>query len=154
MILVKCTDLDRAALAGIQVDPQEMKDDGFDWLNVRVKKPWGHEVERYRDQQCSIWWLNIYQNMETSMHCHPAKTTLLVMIDGLAMLSTLSMQKGLNKGDVVVIEPGAFHRTTAVHGNVLMYEIESPPNKRNLVRLADSYGRGQGYERVCENSPS
>ena len=47
-----------------------------------------------------------------------------------------------------MIDKGVFHQTTAISpkGAFLM-EIETPVNKRDLVRLKDKYGReGEGYE--------
>lgn len=148
MILVKCTDMDRQVLAGIKIDPATIEDDGTDYAGIRIKKPWGHEVEKYKDANCSVWWLHIHSHCETSMHCHPNKTTLLVIVGGEAILTTLSGQHPLSEGDMVVIEKGAFHKTSATDSSVVLYEVESPPNKRDLVRMEDSYGRGQGYETV------
>ena len=130
------------------IDPEEMEDDGTDYLGKTIKKPWGHEVEKYRDEHVSVWWLHLFPGKETSMHCHPNKSTLLVIMGGKAILSTLNGDHEIEDGDIVVIEKGAFHRTRSNGSAVVMYELEAPPNKRDLVRLEDAYGRGQGYERV------
>ena len=148
MIVVRCTDEDRAALRSIDIDPAEMVDDGTNYYNMKITKPWGNEKERYRDQNCSLWWLHIDPGKETSMHCHPNKTTLLLVRGGEATLTTLHSKHEMSKGTVVMIEAGAFHRTSSNGGPVILYEVEFPVNKRDLVRLNDSYGRGQGYERV------
>lgn len=149
MILVRCQNADREALQRVSIDPAEIADDGTDYEGVRVKKPWGHEIERYRDESVAVWWLHLHMNQETSMHCHPNKTTLLMIVSGRAIVSTLDQEHEIGEGAVVVIEKGAFHRTRATNGNgVMLYELESPPNKRDLVRLHDVYGRGQGYEHV------
>ena len=81
------------------------------------------------------------------MHCHPHKTTMLVIVARVGVLSTLSGAHGMSEGDLAIIEPGAFHRTASTKDPLVLYEMECPPNKRDLVRLEDSYGRGQGYER-------
>lgn len=148
MIVVKRTQADIDALESVTIDPLQMADDGVDYRSVRVQKPWGHEVEKYRDEKCSVWWLHLHTDQQTSMHAHPNKTTILTIVGGRALLSTLNEQHELSAGDVVVIERGAFHRTASVNGPLVLYETEMPPNKRDLVRLHDSYGRGQGYERV------
>ena len=149
MILVRCLEADREALRSVEIDPAELADDGTDYLDKRVTKPWGSEKELYRNSELSVWWLRIRTNSETSMHCHPNKTTLLMMVGGTAQLWTLSNVYELSAGDMVVIEKGAFHRTVSGGGNaVVLYEIESPVNKRDLVRLHDAYNRGQGYEGV------
>ena len=80
------------------------------------------------------------------MHCHPNKTTMLMMSAGTATLLTLNGTYQLKEGDLVVIEKGAFHQTKSNGEPVMLYELETPPNKKDLVRLSDSYGRGQGYE--------
>lgn len=147
MIVVKCTEADSHALAAIKIDPLEIQNDGTDYLNKRVVKPWGHEIERYHDENVAVWWLHIHSGQQTSMHCHPNKSTLLAITGGKAVLTTLAGSHDLSEGDMVIIEKGAFHRTSSVNGPVVLYEMETPPNKRDLVRLKDSYGRGQGYER-------
>jgi len=83
------------------------------------------------------------------MHAHPNKSTLLIVRGGKATLTTLHAKHELTKGSVVIIEKGAFHRTTSNGGPVVLYEFETPHNKRDLVRLEDVYGRGQGYERIA-----
>jgi mannose-6-phosphate isomerase-like protein (cupin superfamily) len=150
VIVVRCHKPDREALARTVVDPETIKDDGTDYTDIRVEKPWGYEKERYRDENVSVWWLHLHHNQQTSMHCHPNKTTMLVVAGGIATVSTLNGTYRLEAGDMMVIERGAFHRTASSDGvAVMLYEIETPPNKRDLVRLEDVYGRGQGYEYVA-----
>jgi mannose-6-phosphate isomerase-like protein (cupin superfamily) len=93
-----------------------------------------------------VWRLTLSAGAETSMHCHPQKRTALLVESGSAILDTLNNRYPLNAGDMVHIERGAFHRTRTEFGVVLL-EIETPPNKLDLVRLEDRYGRvGKGYE--------
>lgn len=148
MIVVRCTEADREALARTLYDPEDLKNDGTNYLGIRIKKPWGHEVERFCNEDVSVWWLNIRPDCETSLHCHIEKTTLLFVVSGRGMLYTLGMNYGLSEGDLVIIERGAFHRTRADSNGMMLYELETSPNKRDLVRLEDKYGRGQGYERI------
>lgn len=148
MIVIKRTYHDVEALKNIAYDKSVLEDDGFDWLNVRVEKPWGHEVQVYRDKLCAVWQLHIRHHQQTSLHAHPGKVTLLNVIAGVATLETLNAKHVLAAGDLAVIEKGAFHRTKATDGAVNLYEMEWPAVKNDLVRLHDSYGRGQGYERV------
>ena len=126
-----------------------MVDDGTNYYNLTIKKPWGVEKERYRDQNSSIWWLHIDAGKETSMHCHVHKTTTLIVRGGEGTLHTLHSKHELVPGTLVVIEAGAFHKTVSSGGPIVLYEIEYPVNKRDVVRLQDKYGRvGMGYERV------
>lgn len=151
MIVIRCTEKDQMTAALIKVNADDLRDDGTDWLGRRVKKPWGHEVEKYRDARCSISWMHIHHNQQTSMHCHTTKTASLFVMGGSGMVRTLNGDFPIDEGDVVVIERGAFHQIVSAGDPVVLYEVETPPNKRDLIRLHDAYGRGQGYEQ-CENS--
>ena len=153
MIVIKCSERDRETLNEIYIDPQTLKDDGTIYLGVEIIKPWGCEMEKYRDDNVSVWLLNIKAGQQTSMHSHPNKTTLLTILSGEARLTTLNESHELKSGDMVIIEKGAFHRTSSKGGQVFLYELETPVNKRDLVRLADSYGRGQGYEKLPDSKP-
>lgn len=144
MILVERSDDDVKALNRIRYDVKELEDKGEDWRGIVVDKPWGHEIEIYRNGAISVWMLLIQG--ETSLHCHPNKRTMLVVESGFCVLETLRAVYPLTPGDVAVIERGAFHKTSSAECVVL--EIESPINKRDLVRLSDKYGRKQGY--LCE----
>ena len=148
MITIRRTKKDIEALRLILIDPEETKDDGTEYLGIRVTKPWGHEIEKYKDENTAVWFLQIRPHQMTSMHCHPGKTTLLFVLTGEGTLHTLNGPFEIGDGDVVVIEKGAFHRTASGGDGMVLYELETPPNKRDLVRLDDAYGRGQGYERV------
>ena len=148
MIVIPCTKADKIALHDIPISATEIEDDGTDYTGVRIKKPWGHELEKYRDEDVAVWWLHIHSNQKTSMHCHPNKSTILFVMAGEGRLLTLGESHLISDGDVVVIEKGAFHQIVSEGNAVMLYELESPPNKRDLVRLKDEYGRGQGYERV------
>ncbi len=145
MILVKRSELDIQALSGVQYNPEDLKSDSFDWYEVRVVKPWGHEIERYRTDNCSVTWLHIHSNQSTSMHCHLTKTVMICVMGGVSILETLEKSHKLENGMLAVIEPGAFHRMRSSGDPVVLYEIETPRNKKDLVRLDDSYGRRQGY---------
>lgn len=148
VIVIERTDADREALGAMAVKPEDLADDGRDYRGVVVAKPWGHEVEFYRSCTASFWRLSLKAGSETSMHCHPGKRTVLIVEEGEAVLFTLVRQYRLHPGDFVHIEAGAFHRTMTESGATLI-EVESPPNKRDLVRYQDRYGRqGQGYERA------
>jgi mannose-6-phosphate isomerase-like protein (cupin superfamily) len=88
------------------------------------------------------------------MHCHPNKKTTLIVIRGEVQCSTLEGFFKRKEGEGFVIESSVFHTTKAISkGGAIIMEMESPPNKRDLVRLKDLYGReGKGYEGVQEMS--
>jgi len=109
--------------------------------NSIVKKPWGYEYLAYENDDVGLWFLNIKKDQSTSMHCHPTKTTGLVILDGIAELSFLNDKRIIQGLDKVMIRRGLFHQTKALSDEVLLLEIETPKDKHDLVRLSDKYGR-------------
>jgi mannose-6-phosphate isomerase-like protein (cupin superfamily) len=107
-----------------------------------VKKPWGYEYLAYQNENVGLWFLYIKPNQSTSMHCHPKKTTGLVLLDGEAEISFLADKRKLTGLDKVMIRRGLFHSTNAISNNgAYIFEIETPVDKHDLVRLNDRYGR-------------
>ena len=47
-----------------------------------VKKPWGYEYLAYENNHVALWLLYIKHTHSTSLHCHPNKTTGLILLDG------------------------------------------------------------------------
>ena len=113
-----------------------------------VTKPWGYEYLVYQNDTVALWFLYIGHNQQTSMHCHPNKTTGLILLDGKAELSFLSNVNKLKPVSKTMIRKGLFHSTKATSENgAYVFEIETPVDKHDLVRLDDKYGReGSSYE--------
>ena len=121
--------------------------DRFDYRNIVVKKPWGYEYLSFENDFVAIWVLHLKKSHGTSMHCHPMKKTSLIVLSGKVQSSTLSGWFDLEVLDGLIIENGVFHSSKALSNNVFIMEIETPPFKKDLVRLKDMYGReGKGYE--------
>jgi mannose-6-phosphate isomerase-like protein (cupin superfamily) len=116
-------------------------------VNV-VKKPWGYEYLAYENEHAALWFLYIKPTHSTSLHCHPNKTTGLVLLDGKAEVSFLNDTSTLTPADKIMIRKGLFHSTKATSDRgAWVFEIETPVNKQDLVRFRDSYGReGKPYE--------
>lgn len=146
MIVVEQTERDRARLNAASVDAAAIADDHFDYSGKVVRKPWGCEREAHRGAEYSAWVLDIDAGGETSMHCHPNKVTFLIVNIGEVEFETLDRASIFRAGAVILIERGVFHRTKALMSSQLT-EIEMPPNKNDLVRIEDRYGReGTRYE--------
>ncbi|MZH03497.1 MAG: hypothetical protein F3745_08930, partial [Nitrospinae bacterium] len=132
------------------------KKDLFDYSRVIVKKPWGYEYLVFENEFVAIWMLHIVRKRKTSMHSHPQKRTSLIVLAGNATCSHLEGSEKLNPLDGIFIEEGVFHVTEASNelpidplseNGIWVMEIESPPDKGDLVRMKDEYGRaGKGYE--------
>lgn len=118
------------------------------YSNNIVKKPWGYEYLVFENHQVALWALFIAENQQTSMHCHPNKTTGLTVLDGECEVSFFSNSFNVNELDKIMIRKGLFHSTKSISKNgSVIFEIETPNNKQDLVRFDDSYGRkGLPYE--------
>ena len=151
---IEITPLDKKTLAKIKVGSGEITNDFFDYSKVVVKKPWGYEYLIFQNKDVAVWILYLKPGAQTSMHCHPHKVTSLVVLEGKAICSTLHEKVQREAGEGLMIEKGVFHQTTVISDNgAFVMEIESPVNKRDLVRLKDQYGRAkEGYETIDKNS--
>jgi len=115
--------------------------------SVIVQKPWGYEYLAYENEQVALWVLHIKKGHSTSMHCHPNKTTGLIVVSGSVEMKFIADSKRLDAPAKQMIRRGLFHQTCALSDDVIVFEIETPVNKKDLVRLTDTYGREcSGYE--------
>jgi len=123
--------------------------------NNIVKKPWGYEYLAYENDECALWFLHINKDQRTSMHCHPNKTTGLALLNGEAIVSFLNDDNPLAPVSKIMIRKGLFHSTMAISNKGAdVFEIETPVDKYDLVRLRDSYGReGKPYEDSSHDIP-
>lgn len=119
-----------------------------DYRNKVVVKPWGYEFLIFENECVAVWYLHIRKGHSTSMHCHPTKKTSLVVLSGSALCNTFEHRNYLNDMQGVIIDPGVFHSTQSLSSEgINLIEVETPPNKTDLVRLNDEYGReSRGYE--------
>lgn len=125
----------------------------MDYTDIVVKKPWGKEYLCYRNSEVAIWYLHIEKDKETSMHCHPNKNTGFVVLEGKAKLSFLRNSVDLEGLDKIHIFRSRFHSTKAITDSFI-FEIETPEDKHDLVRLEDAYGRaGTDYEGKSFHTP-
>jgi hypothetical protein len=123
-----------------------------DYHNKVVIKPWGYEFLIFENESVAIWYLHLNKGHSTSMHCHPIKKTCLINLSGEALCNTFERRNYLKKIEAIVFENAVFHSTKALSPQGIdLLEIETPPNKIDLVRLNDSYGREmKSYEGFME----
>lgn len=147
IFIIERRESDIARLVECAVDPASLANDGASYCGVRVEKPWGHEHELFSNPDCSVWRLCIKPHHVTSLHCHTGKTTMLTVESGRVSIQTLHGIYLLDAGHAALIERGTFHRTGSEGGQeAVVLETEWPPNRRDLVRLQDRYGRaGKPY---------
>ena len=113
---------------------------------VVVRKPWGYEYLAYENEHVALWILHIRAGERTSLHCHPTKSTGLVVVSGTAEINFIADSRIITAPGKQMIRRGLFHQTHAIT-DTLMFEIETPVDKNDLVRLTDNYGRtATGYD--------
>ncbi|MFC1496784.1 thiamine pyrophosphate-binding protein, partial [Candidatus Margulisiibacteriota bacterium] len=141
---------DQTALSAIAINQGQLQNDYRDFSKAVVKKPWGYEYLIFDNNQVAVWVLFIRQGHATSIHCHPGKKTSIIVLSGKVHCSTLEKKVLRQSGEGILVGRGVFHRTTALsEGGAYVMEIETPVNKRDLVRYKDKYGREkQGYENI------
>jgi mannose-6-phosphate isomerase-like protein (cupin superfamily) len=134
---------------------QEISTRTIEYTNVIVDKPWGYEYLMFQSSTIGIWALHINEGSQTSLHCHPRKKTGLILVHGEAQIGFLNNSTALRAVDKLMIRPGLFHSTKTVSpGGIDLIEVENPPDKVNLVRLDDAYGRAElPYEGVEAQRP-
>ena len=151
--LIRISEKDSASLEKVlRAAPVVTPKQPVSYKNRVVAKPWGYEFLVFENEHVAMWYLHLEKGAATSMHCHPKKKTALIVLAGQALCNTFYNRHYLYGVDGVVIEKGVFHSTSSLSpGGVELLEIETPPDKTDLVRLDDQYGRsGQGYEGLSE----
>lgn len=113
-----------------------------------IKKPWGFEYLVYENSNVALWLLYIAYDHQTSFHAHPNKTTGLIVLDGEAKINFFDNSIYVSKLEKMSLRKGLFHSTKSIsEQGTFLFEIESPNDKLDLVRLKDNYGRqGKPYE--------
>jgi len=109
----------------------------------KVIKPWGSEYTIYKNLNTSMKLLRIDSNKSTSLHCHPVKKTGFILIKGQADVDLgFYNKKKLSAPSRLMIRPGLFHATKNNYKNsAVIFEVETPIDKDDLVRFKDEYGR-------------
>lgn len=122
------------------VNNKVVKDNTYHF--VSMMKPWGSEHFCFKDNNFDIWELFINPSNSTSSHLHINKDVFVVVIEGSVNLYTTSKNEVLTVGDFRIIKKKALHQFANTSKNVVrLLEIESPPNRNDLIRVKDDYGR-------------
>ena len=131
----------------------------YDYLNKGFIKPWGREYMAYQSKEVGVWILHVNQGLQTSVHCHFHKDTVLCVLSGTFRIELYNDFKILNEGDVCYIPACMFHGIFAYSPNAVLLEVEvyhrytdcgidgaegarlEHSDKNDLLRLRDVYTR-------------
>jgi len=153
--VLRCLPEDARALTrSLPAAPTRRECPGSDadaYLDDLIGKPWGFEARVYDDALVDVWMLHLEVDAETSKHCHPAKDTVLLCLDGNGIVTTGDAREiAISPGSALHIHQGAAHRSSTTSGLTLV-EVETPRDKFDLVRLEDLAGRrGREYEHAAD----
>lgn len=116
--------------------------------NMIIKKPWGYEFIFYNHSLISGWVLYMNTSCKTSLHFHKDKDTPMIILKGHVILHTIDSKHYLYAGDSIFIGKGKIHSIEAINDSIIC-EFEIHPNKTDLYRINDYYGREkEGYEGI------
>ena len=65
------TEQDRQEFEKLEINLQDIQNDGYDYSKVVVRKPWGYEYLIFSNEKSAVWILFLKAGEQTSMHCHP-----------------------------------------------------------------------------------
>ena len=118
----------------------------------RVNKPWGYEFRVSLGSNLTLTYLTLYPGSQTSLHCHPQKTTSLTAIAGTGTIRFLKDSIEFSSGTSFMVRNGLFHQIfNSGQENLVVLEFENPSDATDLVRLEDEYGRSlTSYELKSE----
>jgi len=114
---------------------------------MKVEKPWGYEYRIHMDGKRDMWIMCMKGGEGSSLHRHPRKDKLLVVLSGEVMMFKGDTWYGpFGVFGVQQVPKGILHRQKATVDSEIL-EIEDPPMKTDIERVADVYGRaGMPYE--------
>ncbi len=112
--------------------------------DVRVDKPWGHELRFAITDRYLGKLIHVNQGQALSLQYHDQKDETLLMTKGVMDLELAAEDGAMNThrlsvGDCIRIVPGRRHRMVAVE-DCEFFEVSSP-EINDVVRLEDRYGR-------------
>lgn len=116
---------------------------------ISVNKPWGREHRIHMDGKRDMWIMEMHAGHGSSLHRHPRKDKILVVLSGVVSMysDATGWQGPLSLFGTQMVAKGVLHRQVA-HEDAEILEIECPPAKGDIERVADVYGRaGMPYER-------
>jgi mannose-6-phosphate isomerase len=124
--------------------------DQFAFEPERVEKPWGHELIWALSEDYAGKFLSVNAGHELSLQFHREKDESWYVLEGRLELQfarpgekTMSTEV-VTPGAAFRIRPGTVHRVRALADSVIV-EV-STPELDDVVRLEDSYGRGDAGE--------
>ncbi len=152
MIMIEATSEDKTLLQKMLARPLP-KTEANDYAGKVVMKPWGYELQIFKNASCDLWLLCLKPGKSTSMHCHQRKQATFMPLSGEVSFGTLAGYRKLDTA--ITVASGTFHsQENNTDEDVFFLEYETPSEKTDLVRAFDRYGRQNlGYEGKSDMVP-
>ena len=148
---ISSTKLDKKIINKLLKKPINKKNklNNLDFIkNKIIKKPWGFEYCFWSSKKAAFWVLHINKKQSTSLHCHIFKKTFLVNLSEIN-LKTLKKNYKFKNCSIIEIDKKTFHQSkNKSNKNLIMFELEIPNRKFDLLRFKDKYKRqATSYEK-------
>lgn len=113
----------------------------------RVEKVWGRELWLQADGGAAAGYcgklLRLEEGAAGSLHYHPRKHETMLVAQGCVRVEvresdTVTAHHMLGDGDVIVLPAGVPHRMEAVGGPATVFEVSTPHDDDDVVRLEPS----------------
>jgi quercetin dioxygenase-like cupin family protein len=106
----------------------------------KVMKPWGWELWFAHTRHYVGKIIFIKKGHRLSLQRHRYKHETIYSHKGSWLLLIGNQKRRMRAGDFQVIAPGRIHRFCAPYGDATLLEV-STPQVKDVIRLADDYGR-------------
>jgi mannose-6-phosphate isomerase len=106
----------------------------------KVRKPWGWELWFAHTRHYVGKIIFVRKGHRLSQQYHRYKKETIYADQGRWVLEIGKVKRVMKPGDAADIRPGMIHRFTAPFEDVRLLEV-STPQVKDVVRLADDYGR-------------
>lgn len=116
----------------------------------RVEKAWGRELWLQADGGAAVGYcgklLRIEAGASGSLHYHPRKHETMLVAQGRIRVELIAPNSNelavyeLTDGDVIELPNGVAHRITAIGGPATVFEVSTPHDDADVVRIEESRG--------------
>jgi mannose-6-phosphate isomerase-like protein (cupin superfamily) len=120
---------------------QGLKDNEPKLKSKIFKKPWGFEYCIKFNRSMAFWILFLKKKEKTSLHAHITKKTFLIPASDF-LFNSIDKKNHVKAFTIIKIDKKTFHQSTNTKNkDMILFEIETPNRKLDLLRYKDKYKR-------------